>query len=56
MLVNFRGEEVTPPIIVKGVRHPDNLEQAWSEKELAAIGLRKVAEPVDPNDPAPPSE
>ncbi len=55
MLVNFRGEEVAPPIVVKGVRHPDNLEQAWSEKELAAIGLRRVAEPAVPTSPQPPS-
>lgn len=48
MLKNKDGQAVTPPYVFKGIRHPDNIEQLWSDEELAAIGLTRELEPPAP--------
>lgn len=40
--------EVSFPLVIDGVQHPPNIIALWSEAELAAIGIRRVAEQSPP--------
>jgi hypothetical protein len=43
-LVPWNGEPI------HGTSHPLNIEQLWSDEELAAVGLRRVADQPVPDD------
>lgn len=47
MLVDAQGSVVASPIVIGDIQYPPNIEALWSDAELAAIGLRRLAPPFD---------
>lgn len=52
-LQDANGNIVSPPIVIKGFQYSANIEQIWTDQQLAAIGLVRVAAP--PDNPVPPN-